>query len=148
MRLQAGWIAMYEQVFGLCGMQPGDAFKRHLQDPVRLRIGRDHGVAVAGDSVDAAMMRGDFEAWAGPAAQAVSHVGRGPNRRARWDALTFCDKADLNGTGLRACAGGFLDPTGANAVAVRHTEGHVDLPPRGCTVALDGVAVVDAGRLP
>ncbi len=148
MRPQAGWIAMYEQVFGLCGVQPGDAFKRHLQHPVRLRIGRDHGVAVAGDRVDAAMMRGDFGAWADPAAQAVSHVGRGPNRRVRWDAMTLRDKADLNGTGLRTFAGGFLDSTGANAVAGRHTEGHVDLPLRGCTVALDGVAVADAGRLP
>jgi 2,5-dihydroxypyridine 5,6-dioxygenase len=32
-------------------------------------------------------------------------------------------------------------------VAGRHTLGHFDLPLRGCTVALDGVAVVDAGRL-
>ena len=74
-------------------------------------------------------------------------VGWGLNRRARWDAMTFYDKADFNGTELRAFAGNFLYSTGANEVAGRHTSGHFDLPLRGCTVALDGEPVVDQGRL-
>jgi 2,5-dihydroxypyridine 5,6-dioxygenase len=73
----------------------------------------------------------------------VSHVGWGLNRRARWDAMTFYDKADFNGTELRAFAGNFLYSTGANEVAGRHTAGQL----RGCTVALDGEPVVDQGRL-
>lgn len=122
-------------------------FKRYLQDPVRLVIEDDHAVRVEGDNVDAELMRGYFEAWGDPAAYAVSHLGWGLNRRARWDAMQFYDKADFNGTELRAFAGNFLYSTGANEVAGRHTLGHFDLPLRGCTVALDGQVVVDKGRL-
>ena len=122
-------------------------FKRYLQDPVRLVIENDVATQVLGDSVDAELMRGYFAAWADPLAYAVSHLGWGLNRRARWDAMAFYDKADFNGTELRAFAGNFLFSTGANEVAGRHTPGHFDLPLRGCTVTLDGVAVVEQGRL-
>ena len=122
-------------------------FKRYLQDPVRLLIENDRAVAVEGDNVDAELMRGYFEAWNDPDAYAVSHLGWGLNRGARWDAMTFYDKADFNGTELRAFAGNFLYSTGANEVAGRHTLGHFDLPLRNCTVALDGRVVVDQGRL-
>ena len=122
-------------------------FKTYLQSPVRLVIENDHAVRVEGEGVDAEMMRGYFAAWGEAAAYAVSHVGWGLNRRARWDAMAFYDKADFNGTELRAFAGNFLYSTGANEVAGRHTLGHFDLPVRGCTVALDGSVVVDQGRL-
>jgi 2,5-dihydroxypyridine 5,6-dioxygenase len=122
-------------------------FKRYLVDPVRLTIVDDHVTGVIGDSPDAEMMRGHFAAWGDRAAYAVSHVGWGLNPRARWDAMAFYDKADFNGTELRAFAGNFLYSTGANEVAGRYTPGHFDLPLRGCTVELDGVAVVVDGRL-
>lgn len=122
-------------------------FKRYLHDAVHLQITDDHVVQVQGDGMEAEMMRGYFSAWGDAAAYAVSHLGWGLNRRARWDAMSFQDKADFNGTELRAYAGNFLYSTGANEVAGRHTLGHFDLPVRGCTVALDGVAVVDQGRL-
>ena len=126
-------------------------FKRYLQDPVRLVIDNDHAVRVEAlegcGSVEAEMMRGYFAAWGELSAYAVSHLGWGLNRRARWDALNFYDKADCNGTELRAFAGNFLYSTGANEVAGRHTLGHFDLPMRGCTVLLDGVAVVDRGKV-
>jgi 2,5-dihydroxypyridine 5,6-dioxygenase len=122
-------------------------FKRYLHDAVRLQIADDHVTDVIGDSPDAEMMRGHFAAWGERAAYAVSHVGWGLNRRARWDALAFYDKADFNGTELRAFAGNFLYSTGANEVAGRHTLGHFDLPLRGCTVELDGMAVVREGVL-
>ena len=123
-------------------------FKRYLQDPVRLQIDDDHVIAVDGIGMDAEMMRGYLQAWGEPEAYAVSHLGWGLNRRARWDAMSFYDKADFNGTELRAFAGNFLYSTGANEVAGRHTLGHFDLPLRGCTVRLDGVAVVEQGVLP
>ena len=126
-------------------------FKRYLQDPVRLLIKDDHAVSVRGDGIDAEMMRGYLAAFAQSAddraAYAVSHLGWGLNRRARWDAMNFYDKCDFNGTELRAFAGNFLYSTGANEVAGRHTLGHFDLPLRGCTVRLDGVVVVDQGEL-
>lgn len=122
-------------------------FKRYLQDPVRLTIEHDRAVRVEGDHVDGELMRGYFEAWQDPDAYAVSHLGWGLNRGARWDAMTFYDKADFNGTELRAFAGNFLYSTGANEVAGRHTLGHFDLPLRRCTLRLDGELVVDQGRL-
>lgn len=122
-------------------------FKRYLQDPVRLVIEHDHVVAIEGSSVDADLMRGYFEAWNDRAAYAVSHVGWGMNRRARWDSMMFHDKADFNGTELRAFAGNFLYSTGANEVAGRHTPGHFDLPLRRCTITLDGQPVVTEGVL-
>ena len=137
-------------VNGRLVMDRGDVnltFKRYLQDPVTLHIENDHAVKVEGDSVDGELMRGYFAAWNDADAYAVSHLGWGLNRAARWDAMNFYDKADFNGTELRAFAGNFLYSTGANEVAGRHTLGHFDLPLRGCTVALDGVAVVEAGVL-
>ena len=122
-------------------------FKRYLADPVRLRIENDRVVRIDGEHVDAEMLRGHYAAWDDPDAYAVSHLGWGLNRRARWDAMTFYDKADFNGTELRAFAGNFLYSTGANEVAGRHTLGHFDLPLRGCTVMLDGSAVVTDGVL-
>ena len=122
-------------------------FKRYLQDPVRLVIENDHAVQVLGEHVDGELMRGYFESWNDPQAYAVSHIGWGLNRGARWDAMMFYDKADFNGTELRAFAGNFLYSTGANEVAGRHTLGHFDLPLRGCTVCLDGQVIVDQGRL-
>ena len=127
------------------------SFKRYLDAAVRLEIADDHIGAIHGAGLDAELMRSHLAAWsANPgdrSAYAVSHVGWGLNRRARWDARAFYDKADFNGTELRAIAGNFLYSTGANEVAGRHTLGHFDLPLRGCTVALDGVAVLRDGEL-
>jgi 2,5-dihydroxypyridine 5,6-dioxygenase len=138
------------RVNGTLVLDRGDvnlSFKRYLQDAVRLVIADDHVEAVVGDSPDAELMRGCFAAWGDRAAYAVSHVGWGLNRRARWDAMAYYDKADFNGTELRAFAGNFLYSTGANEVAGRHTLGHFDLPLRGCTIELDGQAVVRDGVL-
>ena len=74
-------------------------------------------------------------------------MGYGLNAAARWDSMALYDKRDFNGTELRAFAGSFLYSTGANEVAGRHTLGHFDLPMRGCTVTIDGVAVVRNGEL-
>ncbi len=137
-------------VSGRLVLAPGDVnltFKRYLADAVTLTVADDHVTHIEGTSVDANLMRGYFSAWGDRAAYAVSHVGWGLNRGARWDAMTFYDKADFNGTELRAFAGNFLYSTGANEVAGRYTLGHFDLPMRGCTVALDGEAVVREGVL-
>jgi 2,5-dihydroxypyridine 5,6-dioxygenase len=122
-------------------------FKRYLETPVRMTIEDDHVTHIGGDGVDAELMRTQFAAWADRSAYAVSHVGWGLNPRARWDSMAFYDKADFNGTELRAFAGNFLYSTGANEVAGRHTPGHFDLPLRACTVLLDGQAVVRDGAL-
>ncbi len=92
-------------------------------------------------------MRSYIAAWGERDAYAVSHVGWGMNPRARWDALALYDKADVNGTELRAFAGNFLYSTGANETAGRFTRGHFDLPLRNCTIALDDRVIVKRGVL-
>ena len=137
-------------VNGTLVLAPGDVnltFKRYLEQPVALTIKNDFVTDIAGQHVDAELMRSYWAAWGDREAYAVSHVGWGMNPKARWDAMAMYDKKDFNGTELRAFAGNFLYSTGANEVAGRHTLGHFDLPLRGCTVALDGRVVVDAGRL-
>jgi 2,5-dihydroxypyridine 5,6-dioxygenase len=137
-------------VNGQLVLAPGDAnltFKRYIRDTIRLTIENDFVRRIEGDGADADMMRGYLEAWGDDEAYGVSHVGWGMNPRARWDAMTFYDRRDFNGTELRAFAGNFLYSTGANEVAGRHTLGHFDLPLRNCSVALDGTAVVEHGKL-
>jgi 2,5-dihydroxypyridine 5,6-dioxygenase len=137
-------------VNGVLVLAPGDAnltFKTYVRDPVRLTIENDHITRIEGDHLDAELLRSYLAAWEEPAAYAVSHVGWGMNRLARWDALTMYDRRDVNGTELRAFAGNFLYSTGANEHADRFTRGHFDFPMRNCTVALDGEPVVVAGQV-
>ena len=137
-------------VNGTLVMDVGDVnltFKRYLESRVTLHVEDDFIVRIEGDGLDAQLMRSYLEAWGDREAYAVSHVGWGMNPRARWDALQLFDKADCNGTELRAFAGNFLYSTGANEVAGRHTPGHFDLPMRHCTIRLDDTTIVEAGRL-
>ncbi|WP_149541406.1 M29 family metallopeptidase [Siccirubricoccus phaeus] len=137
-------------VNGTLVLDAGDVnltFKRYLERPVRLTLAEDHVTAIEGEGTDAELMRRYWAAWGDRAAYAVSHVGWGLNERARYEALAMYDQRDTNGTELRAFAGNFLFSTGANEFAGRFTEGHFDLPVRGCTIALDGEAVVVEGRL-
>lgn len=122
-------------------------FKRYIEKPVELIIENDFVVEIAGQGLDADLLRSYYAAWRDPLAYGVSHVGWGLNPGARWEALTMYDKTQINGTELRAFAGNFLISTGANDFAGRFTEGHFDFPMRNCTVALDGELVVDQGRL-
>jgi len=122
-------------------------FKRYIERPITLRIENDYVTRIEGPGVDAELMRSYIAAWGDKEAYAVSHVGYGLNAAARWDSMALYDKRDFNGTELRAFAGNFLYSTGANEVAGRYTRGHFDLPLRNCTVALDGVTVVEQGKV-
>ncbi len=135
---------------GTIVMAPGDAnltFKEYVRSSITCTLAADHVVSVDGDGLDAELFSSYLAAWNEPEAYAVSHVGWGMNRACRWDVLSLYDKADLNGTELRAFAGNFLWSTGANEVAGRFCRGHFDLPMRNCTVALDGEPVVVDGTL-
>ena len=137
-------------VAGRIVLAPGDinlTFKRYLETPVTLVLEQDHVVRVEGHGADAALFRSYLDAWDDSAARAVSHVGWGLNRAARYEALAMYGRRDTNGTELRAVAGSFLFSTGANEFAGRHTPGHFDLPVMGTTIALDGAEVVRGGRL-
>jgi hypothetical protein len=95
-------------------------FKRYIERPITLRIENDYITAIEGAAIDADLMRSDIAARDDPGTHSASAAGR--------DAYA-------------------LYSNGANEVAGRHTRGHFDLPLRNCTVALDGIPVVDAGKL-
>jgi len=122
-------------------------FKEYVRQPITLTIVDDAVTAIAGEGHDADLFRSYLAAFEEPEAYAVSHVGWGMNPDARWESLAMWDKADHNGTELRAFAGNFLFSTGANEVAGRFCRGHFDLPMRHCTVTLDGEPVVVDGSL-
>jgi 2,5-dihydroxypyridine 5,6-dioxygenase len=137
-------------VNGTLVMAAGDinlTFKRYLEAPVRLTLEADYVTRIEGEGADAEMMRSYLAAWGDREAYAVSHVGFGLNRKARYEALAMYDRADTNGTELRAVAGNFLFSTGANEFAGRYTAGHFDIPVMRTTIAIDGTDVVRAGVL-
>ncbi len=137
-------------VDGILALDIGDVnltFKRYLQERLILTIEDDYVTEIAGKGTDYELMSRYLAAWNDPLAYAVSHVGWGLNPGARYEALTMYDKGDINGTEIRAFAGNFLFSTGANEFANRFTEGHFDIPVRGCTIALDGDVVVNGGEL-
>jgi 2,5-dihydroxypyridine 5,6-dioxygenase len=139
-----------ESVNGTLVLAPGDVnltFKQYIQDRITLTIENDFVTNIHGDSADAQLFRTYLASFDEADAYAVSHVGWGMNSAARWEAMATWDKADHNGTELRAFAGNFLYSTGANEVAGRFCRGHFDLPMRNCTVALDGTPVVVDGEL-
>ncbi len=122
-------------------------FKEYIREPIRLTVVDDYVTEIEGDGHDAELMRSYLAAFGEPDAYAVSHIGWGMNTGARWESLAMWDKADINGTELRAFAGNVVFSTGANEVAGRFCRGHFDLPMRNCSVSLDGEVVVDAGSL-
>jgi 2,5-dihydroxypyridine 5,6-dioxygenase len=137
-------------VNGALVFAPGDVnltFKRYFEREVRCRIDQDYVTEIAGEGFDAEAMRRYLAAFGEREAYAVSHVGFGLNERARYEALAMVDKADTNGTEIRAVAGNFLFSTGANEFAGRYTAGHFDLPAFGTTIALDGKVVVRDGKV-
>ena len=137
-------------VNGLLAYRRGDmnlTFKRYFESNVDLVLEDDYVTAIKGDGTDAALMRDYFQSFGEKEAYATSHVGWGFNDGARYEALSMYDRADLNCTELRAVPGNFLYSTGANEFAGRFTRGHFDLPMMGCDIALDGVKVVEDGKL-
>lgn len=138
------------KVNGRVVLAPADAnltFKRYIETPVQLDIENDFVVDIQGEGVDAELFRSYTAAWKDPQAYAVSHVGWGLNPSAHWESLAMYDKNDVNGTELRVFEGNFLFSTGANEHAGRYTQGHFDIPMRGCSVYLDGKPVVLEGKL-
>jgi len=137
-------------VNGTLVLNTGDqnlTFKRYLEKPVRLTIEDDIVRHIEGDNLDAELMREVLAVWEDENAYATSHVGWGMNNQAKWAAMAHYDKGDHNGTEQRVFAGNFLFSTGANETAGRFTQGHFDIPMRGCSVTLDGKDVVVDGKL-
>lgn len=130
-------------------LQPGDAlipWQRYVRDVVTLTVSKGFITEIAGGA-DASLLNDYFESWEDPEVWALSHMGWGLLPQARWSAFDVYDPRTLYGQELRSTAGNFMWSTGSNRFANRETPAHLDVPMRGCTVEVDGVAVVIDGQL-
>ena len=138
-------------------VQPGDIvilpYCRYVQDEIRIEVRDGHIQSIEG-GLDATLMRewladgkeydNDMDPYA------ISHLGWGLNPQCRWDSLALHgDSPERSRAAARCFPGNFLFSTGPNTQGggKRKTRGHYDLPMRDCSIDLDGVRVVDAGRL-
>lgn len=134
---------------GTIVLQPGDAlipWQAYVRDEVTLTI-KDGFIADIAGGADAFLLRDYFEAWKDPEVWALSHMGWGIHPVANWSAFGVYDPRSLYGQELRSTPGNFMWSTGSNRFANRETPAHLDVPMRGCTVAIDGEAVVIDGTL-
>jgi 2,5-dihydroxypyridine 5,6-dioxygenase len=72
---------------GTVVLQPGDilcAFKQYVQTPVTLKVEKGMVVGIAGDGMDADLVRSYIDSFDDPRAYAISHIGWGLNEKARW----------------------------------------------------------------
>jgi len=121
-------------------------FKSYVRTPVTLTI-RDGFIRdIAGD-FDAQYLRDYMASFDDPEGYAVAHLGWGLNRNARWTTLGLQDKFQTNGMDSRCFYGNFMFSTGQNADigGTRHTACHLDIPMQGCSITVDGQAMVIDG---
>lgn len=99
--------------------------------------------------IEADLLRAYMDRFETPDAYALSHLGWGLSRAARWETMAQYAPGAIEGQDARAFAGNFLFSTGPNASGGgnRKTPCHIDMPMRGCTITLDGVPAVIEGAL-
>lgn len=122
--------------------------KSYVQSPIELVVEAGYVTRISG-GVDADLLQDYMDSFCDPEAMAISHIGWGLQRRARWSVLGLYQREATIGMDARAFAGNFLFSLGPNTEAggTRNTPCHIDIPLRRCTVALDGAAVVRDGRV-
>lgn len=118
-------------------------FKEYVRTPITLRIEGGYIRAIEG-GFDADYMRSVLESYANPEVFAVSHLGWGLTKNARWDALGLYDKKAIEGQDGRGFYGNFLFSTGPNLSGggTRSAPCHLDIPLRRCSVYLDDEPMV------
>lgn len=129
---------------------PGDIllpFKTYVRDAMTLHIEDGYISDVKGEGSDARVLEMFFEDADDEEARFLSHMGWGLMKKADWFTMALYDRESLMGMEARGLAGNFLFSTGPHPFMDRHTHNHLDIPMRGCTVAIDGRKVVDKGLL-
>jgi 2,5-dihydroxypyridine 5,6-dioxygenase len=141
------------EVEGTVVIMPGDilcAFKRYAQSRVRLTIREGYVKAIEGDGMDAILIRSYMESFQDPRAYAVSHIGWGLNERAQWHHIAATRHLEREHV-MNALSfyGNVLFSTGPNTElgGDNDTPCHLDLPLRDCDLTLDGVPILQEGRV-
>lgn len=122
--------------------------KNYVTTRIEMTVKDGFITEITGD-VDADLLKDYMESFDDPEAYAISHIGWGTQTRARWSALSLYDREQTIGMDARAFAGNFLFSTGPNneGGGSRVTPCHIDIPMRNCSVFLDGVPMVTAGKV-
>jgi 2,5-dihydroxypyridine 5,6-dioxygenase len=141
------------EVDGTVVLQPGDiinAFRRYVQSTVRLTVERGMVVDIAGEGMDAVLIKTYIESFNDPRAFAVSHIGWGLNQKAKWfhNATTRSIDREV-GVNALAFHGNVLFSLGPNTElgGTNDTACHLDIPLRKCSLFLDGRPVVEDGHV-
>jgi 2,5-dihydroxypyridine 5,6-dioxygenase len=122
--------------------------KSYLSDAIELTITDGYVTAIQG-GLDADLLEDYIASFNDREAFAISHLGWGLQPRARWSTLGLYDREATIGMDARAFEGNFLFSLGPNTEAggSRDTACHIDIPMRRCSVLLDGIAVVERGKV-
>ena len=122
--------------------------KCYVNEPLTLTVKEGYITAIEG-GLDAELLRDYMGEFNDPEAYALSHIGWGLQKRARWSTLSLYDRESTIGMDARAFEGNFLCSMGPNneAGGDRVTACHIDIPMRNCTISLDGNVVVREGKI-
>jgi len=134
-------------------IMPGDtvtAFQRMIASPVRLTIEKGFVTAIEGDGMDAPLIRDYMASFRDPRAYAISHIGWGLLDSAAWfnRAITRTLPGEI-GVNSLSYYGNVLFSLGPNTElgGSNNTMCHMDIPLRATSLSLDGVTIVDRGRV-
>lgn len=138
-------------VDGVVVLQPGDilcAFKQYVQTPVTLRVKKGMVIDIAGDGLDAQLIKSYIDSFNDPRAYAISHIGWGLNEKARWYQFSVTRQLPIEHV-MNALAfyGNVLFSLGPNLElgGTNDTACHLDLPMRRCSLWLDDVQILHDG---
>ncbi len=136
-------------VDGRVVVAPGDIllpFKRYVSEPIEFAIQAGRITSIEG-GVDAALVRQYMADFDDPDAYGLSHIGWGLDERAKWSALATDQRG--HGMELRAFAGNVLFSTGPNELfgGPNHSQCHLDIPMRNCSLYLDDRPVIVDGEI-
>lgn len=141
------------KVNGTVMVMPGDtvtAFQRMIETPIRLTITDGFITDIDGDGMDAALLSDYMASFDDPRAYAISHIGWGLLDTARWfhRAITRTRPQEI-GVNSLSYYGNVLFSTGPNTElgGNNDTMCHMDIPLRRTSLSLDGVTIVDKGRI-
>jgi 2,5-dihydroxypyridine 5,6-dioxygenase len=122
--------------------------KSYISSAIEMKVENGYVTSIQGE-VDADLLNDYMATFDDKEAYAISHIGWGTQKRARWSTLGLYDREQTIGMDARAYEGNFLFSMGPNIEAggSRVTACHIDIPMRNCTVSLDNREVVHEGRL-
>jgi 2,5-dihydroxypyridine 5,6-dioxygenase len=141
------------KVDGRIVIMPGDLitdFRRYVEQPVTLEIEGGYVREISGPGMDAHLLRDYMASFDDPRAYAISHIGWGLHKNAKWFHNAATRTRDLEvGVNSLSFYGNVLFSTGPNTElgGTNDTACHVDIPLRNATLVLDGRTIVKDGDI-